>query len=1014
MRVWPFLIIVMFFGMVWATAGAWPFFSHDLRRTGLSPYSTSDNPGTLKWKFKTDSWVESSPAISSDGTIYFGSGDYYLYALYPNGTLKWKYRTGGAIGSSPAISSDGTIYFGSYDYYLYALNPDGTLKWKYETGSPVFSSPAISSGGTIYFGSRDNYLYALYPNGTLKWKYETGSPVFSSPAIASDGTIYFGSDDHYLYALYPNGTLKWKFKTDSWVESSPAISSDGTIYFGSNDNYLYALYPNGTLKWKFKTGSYVYSSPAIASDGTIYFGSDDDYLYALNPDGTLKWKFKTNNYVLSSPAIASDGTIYFGSDDHYLYAIGLTPGLNLAPNIDIPDQSGQVGVAFPDNFVDLWQYTDDEEDSDDALSFEITTQSDTSITQCAIVSNRYIDCTTPTKAGFTDITVNVTDTGGASSLDTFRITVSSTSPPTCSFTANPESGDAPLTVQFDASGTTGPRPIVSYIWDFGDGASDSGITTSHEYTAVDTFTATLTATDDSGGTCTATKTITTTLPTDATGPVAVISADPTSGYAPLTVSFDGSGSHDDAGIIWYAWDFGDGETSGDHDMIAAEHTYYDYGTYTATLTVTNEWGISDSDSVEIDTTMCEPTEIVKYIWDWGDGTTEETTTDTATHAYTQPGTYTITLTAVDSCGNENSTTWDVTVETEYPVANAGPDQVVDISKTSEATLNGSLSYATGGKTLVDYTWDADYPNGVMESGEITTHVYNEPGLYTVFLNVSDSDGLWDNLFDENNTAKVAVFNYSEENPDLAVTSGGIDFSDDFVNAGDDIDIVIDVFNLGGQAADSYVSISWIDMYGEKYSAGSKSVHVGTFDYTSVKFYGVNVPADTVALKVYVKPVENETNIDNNKAQRKIYVNNRPNAVAQAEPGYQPEVTNPYFQFYGYRSTDDEDCPDYTDQDNCNLKYFWDFGDGTYSSEVNPTHGYSFNVSIYRVRLDVWDSEGAKDTGYVVVGVGIAPEGVLGYDLYAEEISLKRAPIVGRENEIVAKVSNIGNNTSPAF
>ncbi|MCD6522326.1 MAG: hypothetical protein J7K68_01135, partial [Candidatus Diapherotrites archaeon] len=42
------------------------------------------------------------------------------------------------------------------------------------------------------------------------------------------------------------------------------------------------------------------------------------------------------------------------------------------------------------------------------------------------------------------------------------------------------------------------------------------------------------------------------------------------------------------------------------------------------------------------------------------------------------------------------------------------------------------------------------------------------------------------------------------------------------------------------------------------------------------------------------------------------------------------------------------------------------------------------------------------------------EGVLGYDLYAEEISLKRAPIVGRENEIVAKVSNIGNNTSPAF
>ncbi|MEF8847384.1 MAG: PQQ-binding-like beta-propeller repeat protein, partial [Candidatus Paceibacterota bacterium] len=50
------------------------------------------------------------------------------------GTLKWKYKTGDSVYSSPAISSDGTIYVGSHDDHLYAINPDGTLKWKIERG----------------------------------------------------------------------------------------------------------------------------------------------------------------------------------------------------------------------------------------------------------------------------------------------------------------------------------------------------------------------------------------------------------------------------------------------------------------------------------------------------------------------------------------------------------------------------------------------------------------------------------------------------------------------------------------------------------------------------------------------------------------------------------------------------------------------------------------------------------------------------------------------------------------
>ena len=90
-----------------------------------------------------------------------------------NGVLNWRYRVEEwEVRSSPAIGSDGTIYFGSDDGYLYALDRSGALEWRYETGLPVRSSPAIGADGTIYFGSDDGYLYALDRNGALNWRYE--------------------------------------------------------------------------------------------------------------------------------------------------------------------------------------------------------------------------------------------------------------------------------------------------------------------------------------------------------------------------------------------------------------------------------------------------------------------------------------------------------------------------------------------------------------------------------------------------------------------------------------------------------------------------------------------------------------------------------------------------------------------------------------------------------------------------------------------------------------------------
>ncbi|MEM2057610.1 MAG: PQQ-binding-like beta-propeller repeat protein, partial [Thermoproteota archaeon] len=202
-----------------------------------------------KWKYKTDGKIRSSPALGSE-TIFFGSYDGFMYALKPDGGLKFRFRANGTIYSSPMISPDGSVYFGCLEGLFYALSPNGSLKWKYDADGRVSSSPAIGDDGTIYFGDDDGSLYALSPDGALKWKYKVGGWIESSPAIGPDGTIYFGCSDTYLYALNPDGVLKWKYGVEWAISSSPAISRDGNYliraswqgnedYYGANSDVQY-------------------------------------------------------------------------------------------------------------------------------------------------------------------------------------------------------------------------------------------------------------------------------------------------------------------------------------------------------------------------------------------------------------------------------------------------------------------------------------------------------------------------------------------------------------------------------------------------------------------------------------------------------------------------------------------------------------------------------------------------------------------------------------------------------
>lgn len=156
-------------------------------------------------------------------------------------------------------------------------------------------------------------------------------------------------------------------------------------------------------------------------------------------------------------------------------------------------------------------------------------------------------------------------------------------------------------------------------------------------------------------------------------PTARIVATPTSGAAPLTVSFDGSSSSDtDGSITSYAWNFGDG-TTGSGAQIS--HPYSTSGTYRATLTVTDNSGLTSSTqtTITVSSTTTPPP------------TGQCTTADAATEQWKNV--------SFDTQTGKFTAQWDVTPNT------ANGDLLIALSSGPQTTWTGLAAivrFNTGG------------------------------------------------------------------------------------------------------------------------------------------------------------------------------------------------------------------------------------------------------------------------------------------------------------------------------
>jgi len=340
------------------------------------------------------------------------------------------------------------------------------------------------------------------------------------------------------------------------------------------------------------------------------------------------------------------------------------------------------------------------------------------------------------------VTVTVTDDQGATGKLTGSITVSvSNTPPNAAFGASCNG----LVCSFDASSSNDPDGnIASFAWDFGDGQSGAGVKPSVSFANAGSFAVSLTVTDDSNALAFTSQAVT----------VAAANVPPLAAFSVtcngVTCVFDATASNDpDGNIASYAWDFGDGQNA---SGASVTHTFAGGGTYTVTLTVTDDQGaaavttvsilvslanqapkaefVFDCDhlSCQFDATLSSDSDgsIGSYSWSFGDGSTGNGVK--IFHTFPQVKTYPVTLSVTDNDGAQNSTVRQVPAGTPFSPAISG--------LWYDPSLNGegyNLISSPAGQVLFYYGHD-DSGNRLWLISEILPRVFlpGDPATFTLF------------------------------------------------------------------------------------------------------------------------------------------------------------------------------------------------------------------------------------------------------------------------------------------
>lgn len=389
----------------------------------------------------------------------------------------------------------------------------------------------------------------------------------------------------------------------------------------------------------------------------------------------------------------------------------------------------------------------------------------------------------------------------------------------------------------------------------------------------------------------------------------------------------------DGDIASYSWDFGDGASSTEQNP---SHTYGHSGTYHVCLTITaHNPGCTatfchnvvihaappgnchaaftahqpDPDQHLIDFTDESTSDGTIGLWFWDFGDDNTSTEQNPSHIYAEPGNYVVCLTITDENGEcTNHVCHEVTIHHTpagichafYSAHQADPD-ILTFDFTDQSTSDGTIS-----------SWSWEFGDGNTSTEQNPSHTYSQPGTYHVCLTITDDEGCSNHfchaLIVHHPVAGVchASYNAHQGDPEQQVIS----FTDHSTSDG--------------------TIISWSWDFGDGTSSTEQNP---THTYLQPGTYLVCLH------------ITDDSGCTSHVCHN-VIVHHPPAAVCHA-------------LFAIHQSNENELTIDFTDistSDGTITSWLWEFGDGTSSTEQNPSHTYD-HAGTFLVCLFITDDNG---------------------------------------------------------
>ena len=512
------------------------------------------------------------------------------------------------------------------------------------------------------------------------------------------------------------------------------------------------------------------------------------------------------------------------------------------------------------------------------------------------------------QSGTFTITLIATNFFGCQDVKIRNLYVTIYPKPVATISANTTSSCDTFTVfNFSSSGSG----IVSWNWNFGDGTNSPQQNPSHGYGTSGAYAVSLIVTDNNG--CRDTSDVSTNINVG-TSHWASFTANPDSGCAPLTVTFNNT----NANVASSSWTFGDGNTS---TQLSPSHTYNNPGVYTVSLIVTTTNGCTDSIirsnyiTVGIQPvvnfthsigTGCAPHAVhftntssgfATCQWNFGDGTISNSTNPT--HSYSANGVYSVTLTCwgPTGCNKSKTLTNIISISSAHGLFSANP-------RIGCPPLNVNFTNASYGNQLT-YHWD--FGDGATSTLATPSHIYNTSGNFQVTLVAMDSLGCTDTI---RKPAYIQTLNPAANYIPPPTTVGCAPVTAQFTDA-------------------SMGSFGWLWDFGD---GNTSTLQNPIHSYLLPGYYTVSLTTQSAGGGC-TQSISNFSTFD-------------------VKGGYA-----------GFTHTDSP-CPPYqssfTDTSLNAVSWFWDFGDGSTSTQQNPSHVYS-SPGYHSAKLSITTIEGCSYT-----------------------------------------------------